>query len=108
MKLETVKRIYRELNARNFGGVLEEPRIYFCRSNNMDAHYSSRGLGFNLADTKGLFAVRELVYHEMLHQYIDEFLELETLDDHGKEFKKQYNKFLTADFFHDPDYHYSE
>ena len=93
MKLNTVKNIYRKLNALNFGGVLTEARIGFSRTKNNDAHYDGNSIEFNLADVVGFNAVTELVYHEMIHQYIDQFLNLTVENDHGKEFKKQYNKF---------------
>ena len=93
MKLNTVKAIYSKLNAFNFGGVLEMPIIKFNRSRAHHGHYDVQSIQFNLADTKGFIAVTELIYHEMIHQYIDEFLILNVSDDHGKEFRKQYNKF---------------
>ena len=95
MKLITIKLIWRVLNANNFGGVLVEPRIGFSRTRRVDGFWESAGrfMMFNLTDTKGFVSVIELVYHEMIHQYIDEFLNLTVEDDHGKEFKRQYNKF---------------
>ena len=105
MKLETVKKIYRTLNAKNFGGVLTEIRLSFSRTTENHAHYDGQSIEFNLVDTKGFSAVTELVYHEMIHQYIDEFLELKVKEDHGKEFKKQYNKFSQGITL-DPEYCY--
>ena len=93
MKLVTVKAIYRKLNTLNFGGVLTMPTIKFNRCRTKDGFYDIDTMQFNLADTKGFNAVTELIYHEMIHQYIDTFLKLEVIDDHGKEFKKHYNKF---------------
>jgi len=93
LKLETVKRIYKKLNTRNFGGVLTEPKFFFSRMRDDHAKYDGIAMHFNLADTKGYIAVTELIYHEIIHQYIDEFLGFTNYDDHGKEFKKQYNKF---------------
>lgn len=93
MKLNTVKAIYSKLNNLNFGSVLEMPIIKFTRSKVNHGYYDVQSITVNLADTVGVVAVTELIYHEMIHQYISEFLKLETSDDHGKEFKKQYNKF---------------
>ena len=93
MKLATVINIYRKLNDRNFGGVLEQPVIGFTRSSVHHAYFDRASIRVNLIDTKGIDAVTELVYHEMVHQYIDEFLGIKIKDDHGKEFKRQYNKF---------------
>ena len=93
MKLQTVKEIYRQLNTLNFGDVLEQPIIKFTRSRFNDGTYNRQTMQFNLADITGFDAVRETVYHEMIHQYIDEFLSLDTWVDHGKDFKQEYNKF---------------
>ena len=94
IKLASVKQIYRALNRKNFGGVLVEPIILFSRTRKLHAFYD-RIMAFNLAETKGWFAVRELVFHEMCHQYIDEFLQAKDDDDHGRVFKKTYSKFAT-------------
>lgn len=96
MKLDTVKSIYRALNRKNFGGVLTQPVLKFSRTRLSHAKYNGVTMEFNLDDTKGFAAVTELVFHEMIHQYIDEFLKFENYDDHGKEFKKQYNKFSSS------------
>lgn len=93
MRLLTVKKIYDRLNKKNFGGVLKRPMIKFSRSNDNHGFYAGHYMAFNLVDVKGWKAVTELVYHEMIHQYIDEYLNIKCEDDHGKEFKKQYNKF---------------
>ena len=101
MKFKTLIKIYDQLNEKNFGGVLSRPVIRFNRTKNIDGFWCEGKMGFNLSDTKGFFKVTELVYHEMVHQYIDEFLKLELQDDHGKEFKKCYRKFHTHDFLFD-------
>ena len=104
MKLRTVIQIYEELNKRNFGDVLEIPCILFSRSRSVDGYYDVNSMAFNLTDVKGFNAVKELIYHEMIHQYIHEFLKLKTVPDHGKEFKKTYCKFHTFDFDFDFNY----
>lgn len=93
MKLNTIKTIYQELNALNFGNVLVMPMILFTRSRDHDGSYDGAFMTFNLADTKGFEAARELVYHEMIHQYVDEFLGIKDTCHHGREFKKNYNRF---------------
>jgi hypothetical protein len=108
LKLETVKKIYLALNAKNFGGVLDMPRILFSRSLDFHGQHSGDILEFNLEGIKGYFAVRELVFHEMVHQYVDEFLQLEDTNDHGKIFVKTYNKFCTSNMTLDTDYLYGD
>jgi len=93
MKLATVKRVYGELNALNFGGVLTMPRISFTRCSYVDGCYVGDAMEFNLNDTSGLVELAELVYHEMVHQYIAEFLGIVNWDNHNSTFVKMYNKF---------------
>lgn len=102
MKLKTVKHIWFILNITNFGASLEQPIIKFCRNKRDDASYDGRTMRFNLADTKGFPAVVELVYHEMVHQYIYDVLD--TDHDHGPIFQEHYRKFLTDDIQADPQY----
>ena len=96
MKLATVKSTYRKLNARNFGGVLVMPRILFSRSLDFDGQHSGAILEFSLRDVTGLDELRELVYHEQCHQYVDEFLRVEDNAHHGRIFVKTYNKFCNG------------
>ena len=72
------------------------PLIGFSRSSVHHAYYDRQSIRLNLADMVGFEVVTEAIYHEMIHQYIDEFLGLTVSDDHGKEFKKQYNKFSSG------------
>lgn len=102
MKLNSVKRIWDILNITNFGNSLERPVIRFSRMRKTDGTYDGVTMRFNLADTKGFSAVVELVYHEMIHQYIYDVLDLE--HDHGPIFQEHYRKFLTDDIQGDPDY----
>lgn len=92
MKLATVIKIYDRLNAHNFGGVMNRPVILFSRTKTLDGFYDGMTMQFNLADTKGYVAVTELIYHEMVHQYVQEFLELDQVN-HGNRFKQEYRKF---------------
>ena len=108
MKLATVKRLYRGLNEKNFGGVLFEPVIRFSRTTRLDGFYEPPLMAFNLKDTKGYYAVRELIYHEMVHQYVDEFLGVEDTNHHGVIFKQTYNKFWSDNMVPDLNYHYGD
>lgn len=93
MKLATVKRVYQQINARNFGGVLTMPRILFSRSLDFDAQHSGAVIEFNLRDVTGIAELCELVFHEQCHQYVDDFLQVEDDAHHGHEFVQAYNKF---------------
>lgn len=109
MKLQTVKNIYASLNAKNFGGVLTMPRIGFIRSIHKDGGFNGQEMLFSLVKTdypiRGFEAVTELVYHEMIHQYVDDFLCVVDSHDHGETFKKNYNKFSFG-IKKDPNYEY--
>lgn len=48
---------------------------------------------FNPADIKGIDFARTIVYHEMIHQYVEEFLELDESDHHGNIFWRNYRLF---------------
>ena len=96
MKRNTVIGAYEKLNARNFGGVLNMPRIAMTRCRTVHAQYTGDAIEFNLADTSGIFALYELVFHEMCHQYIAEFLGVENWDNHNSTFVKTYRKFCAG------------
>ena len=102
MKHKTIVRIWTILNITNFGNALERPVIRFSRNKRHDGSYNGRVMWFNLADTKGFADVIELVYHEMVHQYIYDVLDLE--HDHCEIFRHNYWKFLTPDIKADPNY----
>jgi predicted SprT family Zn-dependent metalloprotease len=103
MKLKTVKSIYTNLIAKNFGGVISPAHIRFTRARQIDGYYEGRAniIRFNLDDTKGIDLVTELVFHELCHQYIDQFLHVADYDNHNALFRKTYNKFHTLDFHFD-------
>jgi hypothetical protein len=99
MKLNTYKEIWRKLNARNFGGVLTEPRFRITRSRNVSAYYlhPENEMAFNRdTDHAGLDNRVCTVFHEMVHQYIFEFLNIDYAG-HGKLYKTTYSKFITDD-----------
>lgn len=100
MKRQSFISLWRELNARNFGGVLTLPRIFASRTRFAYAIYSAddgeHGFIF-YARTLKFSDARETVYHEMIHQYMNEYLHSNRWYKHGREFRKQYTKFLTDD-----------
>jgi hypothetical protein len=50
-------------------------------------------LAFNLSQLEGFSHARAVVYHEMVHQYIEEFLGLDESDHHGPLFWRNYKLF---------------
>jgi hypothetical protein len=102
VKLITVIIAYQELNARNFGGVLRQPVITFSKhsehhaayvtSTNKAAYFTVNLLGFD-----NVQHMRSVMYHEMTHQYIEEFLNIDDKKDHGALFWKHYRKFATPE-----------
>jgi hypothetical protein len=97
MKLATLKRTYDELNDSQFAGLLVRPRFFAIRNNREYASYLARDpepsiIYFFAAAIKGYWA-RSIVYHEMTHQYLEEFLGVEEEDHHGPIFWKNYRKF---------------
>jgi hypothetical protein len=95
MKHRTAKAVYETLNARNFGGVLEMPAILFTRNTRVHGEQNTGFIKLNFTDIRGMSAKVETIYHEMVHQYIDEYLDIDLweTDYHGSKFIKQYNKF---------------
>lgn len=97
MKLATIKRVYDELNKAQFAGLLYRPVFFGIRNNREYASYVARPdslsvMYFNNAAIKGHWA-RSIVYHEMTHQYVEEFLGIDEADHHGPVFWKNYRKF---------------
>ena len=100
MKLATIKYLYAELNARNFGGVLIQPVILVRRWRNALGQFVNSGnapsrIEFNPEHLEGISHARAVIYHEMIHQYLHEFLDVEEKDDHGPIFWKHYTMFAT-------------
>lgn len=97
MKLATIRRIYDELNESQFAGLLERPRFFGTRNNREYASYVACDplpsiMFYHNAAIAGYWA-RSIVYHEMTHQYVEEFLGIEESDHHGPVFWKNYRKF---------------
>jgi hypothetical protein len=101
VKLRTLINVWGQLNAEVFAGVLYPPCFYSTRSRNNFAGYAAgidceSDMYFNLKHILGRLA-RSTVYHEMIHQYVEEYLGIEEENDHGPIFLKQYDKFKPAD-----------
>ncbi|MHC4266471.1 MAG: hypothetical protein ACYSUK_11140 [Planctomycetota bacterium] len=96
MNLRTLKQIWEQLNDTVFSGVLYPPRFYRTRSRGEYASYVA-GIGteselhFNTTAITGKMA-RSIVYHEMIHQYIEEFLGVEENNHHGELFWYHYDR----------------
>ena len=82
MKLATIKKIYQELNAHNFGGVLDEPVILIKRWRNAIGQfetYENRQpvMCFNPEHFENLNHAKSVIFNEMIHQYVEEFLDID-------------------------------
>ena len=97
MKRRTLIEIYDEFNSTIFADLLVRPEFRITRARGEYASYQE-GLSvpstihFNARAIKGHWA-RSIVYHEMIHQYVAEFLGIEEYDHHGPVFWKNYRKF---------------
>lgn len=97
MKLLTIKLIYNELNKSHFCSALEMPTILIKRWRNTYAQHVVRVNGpyrleFNLRRLKYPRA-RSIIFHEMVHQYIEEILDIQEDNAHGEIFWAVYKWF---------------
>jgi hypothetical protein len=96
MKLSGYKKIWKDLNARNFGGVLVMPDMKLSRNRRQHGAYNHQYMIF-AKNPNCYWIAKETVYHEMVHQYICEFLGREDYHYHRGIFRKTYSKFWTND-----------
>jgi hypothetical protein len=94
--------LYNDLNVTCFDGKLNKPTILISRAD-VHGHYTFGGnfkpyMAFNPADDKGLRAMRATVYHEMVHQYLEEVLGIEEAKMHGDVFWLTYFLFANMTF----------
>lgn len=95
MKRKTVIKIYQELNALCFNNVLTMPAIHASRSDDMHAAYQpfvgrpviwyNPRMSFLLAWT--------VIFHEMVHQFVEEILQITEDNHHGPIFWRTYKRF---------------
>ena len=101
MKLRTIQTIYDTLNHTIFNGRLVRPTILKSRNTRLAGHYNYGGLSpayMAFTDDTGSRAMRGTVYHEMIHQYLDEYLGIEDNGDHGDQFWLAYYTFANFTF----------
>ncbi len=101
MKLNTLIQIYHQLNREIFAEVLTPPLFFATRSRDEFASYVEgisvpSEIHFNSRYIKGHWA-RSIVYHEMIHQYLAEFLQINETNHHGELFWQEYRKFAPFD-----------
>lgn len=98
MKLSTMIDFYNTFNRDIFGGVLTPPRFRATRVSDTYGQYWFDGfrgrIDFNLRLISGMSHGRAVVYHEMIHQYIEEILGTEETDDHGPLYWSVYCYFI--------------
>jgi hypothetical protein len=101
MKLKTCINLYEKLNAEVFNHVLYRPAFRATRARGEYASYEAwidtntghniQGVIYcNLKELDGS-NVYWIIYHEMIHQYIEEFLDVTEDDHHGEIFQRNYN-----------------
>ena len=74
MKLQTIKNIWAEFNRDVFAAVgcpLSEVPHYRTRSSDIWAYWTGSHYGWNIKSHKNM---RGLIFHEMVHQWQDEYL----------------------------------
>lgn len=99
MKLATLKNIYRNLNATVFSNLLTEPVILAKRWRNAHGQHvvptnGRNRMEFNPAGIVGLSHARAVIYHEMVHQYVEEILDIQEDDHHGPIFWAWYTHLI--------------
>jgi hypothetical protein len=103
MKLNTARTTYDKFNAEIFSNLLVRPVFRRTRAR---YEYASYVPGFNVYYPSIIFInlnhvngnnVRSIIYHEMIHQYVEEFLRVEESDHHGPEFWRNYRLFKPSD-----------
>lgn len=104
MKYKTISDLFDVINAQNFGDVLERPTIRFTRSNRLDGSHNGLLLQFNPAAVNGIAQAKELLFHEMLHDYIDSHIAWPDTGEHGILFRFYYRELITDDIHGDTDY----
>ena len=101
MKFKTAIKVYKELNEKIFDNVLFIPLFATTRRRYEYASYEAWEVEYwykpslirlNLKNLNASNIV-ETIYHEMIHQYIEEFLNLTEEDHHGEIFQRNYNLF---------------
>lgn len=96
MKHCTIVKTWKKVNREHFGGLLEQPYIRFSRSSVNLASYDGITMRFDARTIKGLSELFCVVYHECVHQFIFDILEIEPIDEHGKTYQQYYNYFANG------------
>lgn len=90
MKLATIEKIYHDLLDNVFDSCMPPARIFATRSRGVQGtmtvytqyeNYSE--LHVNLKKIKGIDSARAVVYHEMCHQYVNQYLGVIECEEHG-------------------------
>ena len=97
MKRNTIISIYHELNRDCFNGLLTMPAIRASRSEGergsyLEAHKKARAIMFYNPRNSYLMA-RTIVYHEMVHQFLAEIMQITEDNHHGAIFWETYVQF---------------
>jgi hypothetical protein len=97
MKLRTLISVWEHLNSSVFAGVLTRPRFLVTRNEREYASYQwaekESIIYFNSRHIRGFRHALAIVFHEMVHQYVEEYLGIEEEDHHGDEFWRNHRIF---------------
>ena len=97
MKLRTIVNLYDSLNTGVFADALLRPRILGIRNNREYASYvwqrTNRYIYVSLDSVKGMKMASALMFHEMVHQYVEEVLQVRETNPHGPIFWQTYLEF---------------
>lgn len=98
MKFRTFVTLYNDLNSTVFNDLLTRPVIRATKGDRVFGSYRAmyrniRGVLIINLKIKGIATAKETVYHEMIHQYLDEILDIEESNPHGPIFQQYYAYF---------------
>lgn len=95
MKFKTAKEIYDRLNREVFPCLIDE-RLRFTRARNDFGKVDHNGIALSRKRIKHIETLKETIYHEMLHVFIDDFLESSDDDHHGTIFWSWYFRLIPS------------
>ena len=101
MKWKTLVKTWHDLNRQIFDGQLTVPHFSYTQSNWRDGGFTidNRGrphMDFSPLDLRGISQARALIYHEMIHQFLDFEMGIDEGAHHGPLFWYYYKIFATG------------
>jgi hypothetical protein len=93
MKLKTAQQVFDRLNRDTFSGLINT-RLWISRSTRFYGHYNRDGIGLSRVNIRNHTTLCETIYHEIIHVYIDDILEVKDTGEHGLVFWQWYDYLL--------------